>query len=72
MSEIGRLYQDEKNFDEAQKYFEMALKQDTNHKTTNLRIGNMYLKMNEYKKGLDHIKKATGFIRFSDEGFEII
>ena len=72
MSEIGRLFQDEKNFDKAQKYFEMALKQDTNHKTTNLRIGNMYLKMNEYKKGLDHIKKATGFIRFSDEGFEII
>ena len=72
MSEMGRLLEDEKNFIEAQKYFEMALEQDKNHRITNLRIGNMYLKMNEYKKGLMHIKQATGFIRFSDEGFEVI
>ena len=72
MSEMGRLLEDEKNFIEAQKYFEMVLEQDKNHRLTNLRIGNMYLKMNEYKKGLMHIKQATGFIRFSDEGFEVI
>ena len=43
-----------------------------NHKMTNLRIGKMYMKINEFKKGLQYIQKGTGFIRFSDEGFKII
>ena len=72
LSEIGKLYDEENNFEEALKYFEMVLKKDKNHKTTNFRIGNIFLKMDEYKKGLTHIKSATGFIRFSEEGIEII
>jgi tetratricopeptide (TPR) repeat protein len=72
MSELGKLYSDENNFEEAKKYFEMIFKIDKNHKKTNLRIGNMYMKIDEHKKGLKYIQNATGLIRFSEEGFKII
>jgi len=72
MSELGRIFLDENNLKEAQKYFEMALKIDVNHKKTNLRLGNMYMKVNDYKKGLRYIRAGTGMIRFKDKNFEII
>ena len=70
--ELGRLFDDENNFEEAKKYFEMVLEKNKNHKMSNLRIGKIYMKINEFKKGLQYIQKATGFIRFSEEGFKII
>ena len=72
MCELGQIYLHQNNFQEAKKYFEEVLKKDSNHKRTNMRIGNMYLKMNDHKKGWSHIYKATGLIRFSDNGVEII
>lgn len=72
MSELGRIYSDEKNFEEAKKYFDKVFEIDKDHKKTNLRLGNMYMKMEEHKKGLKYIQRATGLIRFSEDGFEII
>lgn len=72
MSELGRIFLDENNFKEAQKYFEMVLKIDAKHKKTNLRLGNMYMKINDVKKGLRYIRVGTGIIRFNNKNFEII
>ena len=72
MSEIANIFLNENNLDDSQKYLYMALEKDPKHKKSNFRLGNLYLKLNEHKKGLKHIKKATGFIRFDDKGFEII
>lgn len=72
LSELGRIYSNENNFDEALKYFEKVLTKDPNHKKTNLRVGNMYFQMNEHKRGLKYIQKATGLIRFTNSGIEII
>lgn len=72
LSEIGQIYLNQNNFVQAKKHFEEALKKDNNHKRTNMRIGNMYLKMNEHKKGWSYIYKATGLIRFSENGMEIV
>ena len=72
ISELGRIFSNENNFEDAKKYFEMAIAIDKNHKKTNLRIGNMFMKINEHKKGLSYIQKATGFIRFTDNGVEIV
>ena len=72
ISELGRIYFDENNITEAKKYFEMALKIDSNHKKTNLRLGNMFMRINDYKKGIKHIRAGTGMIRFKDKKFEII
>ena len=72
ISELGRIFSNENNFEDALKYFEMAIAIDKNHKKTNLRIGNMFMKINEHKKGLSYIQKATGFIRFTDNGAEIV
>ena len=72
MSEIANIFLNENNIDNAQKYLNMALAKDPTHKKSNFRLGNLYLKLNEHKKGLKYIKKATGFIRFNDSGFEII
>jgi len=49
-----------------------VLTKDLNHKKTNLRVGNMYFQMNEHKTGLKYIQKATGLIRFTNNGIEII
>ena len=72
MSEIANIYINENNLDDAKRYLNMALEKDPQHKKSNFRLGNLYLKLNEHKKGLKHIKKATGFIRFNNSGFEII
>ncbi len=72
LSEIGKIFLNENNFQQAQKYFEEVLKKDNEHRRTNIRLGNMYLKMDEHKKGWSHIHKATGLIRFSEKGVEII
>ena len=72
LSELGRIFENENNFEQAKTYFEQALKIDIDHRKTNLRIGNMYLKMNQHKKGLKFIQKSAGLIRFSEKGFEII
>lgn len=72
LSELGRIYSNENNFDEALKYFEKVLIKDPNHKKTNLRVGNMYFQKNEHKTGLKFIQKATGLIRFTNIGIEII
>ncbi len=72
MSEVANIYLNENNLDDAKKYLNMALEKNPEHKKSNFSLGNLYLKLNEHKKGLKYIKKATGFIRFKDTGFEII
>ena len=72
MSEIANIYLNENNLDDAKRYLHMALEKDPEHKKSNFRLGKLYLKLNEHKKGLKYIKNATGFIRFHDSGFEII
>tara|TARA_Y100001954_G_C15659438_1_gene526906 strand:- start:273 stop:803 length:531 start_codon:yes stop_codon:yes gene_type:complete len=72
MSEIANIYLNENDIDNAQKYLNMALSEDSKHKKSNFRLGNLYLKLNEHKKGLKHIRQATGLIRFNETGFEII
>lgn len=71
MCELGALYVKEKNYDEAQKYFELALKKDPDHKKANLGLGNLYMKKNDYRNGYNYINKATGLIRFTEEGVKI-
>ena len=72
LSELGKLYLNENNFDEAEKYFKAALKQDEDHRRTNIRLGNLYLKKFDNKKGYSYIFKGTGVIRFAENKFEII
>ena len=72
LSELGKLYLNENNFDEAEKYFKAALKQDEDHRRTNIRLGNLYLKKFDNKKGWSYIFKGTGVIRFAENKFEII
>ena len=72
LCEIGRLSLQHSDFDSAQKYLGIALKKDNNHQKTNLFLGEMYKKMNMIQKGWFHKHKATGLIRFSKNGVELI
>ena len=72
MCELGALYIKEKNYDGAQKYFELALRNDPNHKKANLGLGTVYMKKNDFRNGYNFINKATGLIRFSEDGVEIL
>jgi tetratricopeptide (TPR) repeat protein len=57
---------------EAKKLFEKALILNPNNQEINHVYGVLLLKLNSHAKGLDHIKKGTGFIRFSSESYKII
>jgi len=72
LCEIGRLSIQQRDFDSAQKYLEIALKKNNNHQKTNLFLGEMYNKMNMIQKGWFYKHKATGLIRFSKKGVELI
>ena len=72
LCEIGRLSIQQSDFDSAQKYLEIALNKNNNHQKTNLFLGEMYKKMNMIQKGWFHKHKATGLIRFSKNGVELI
>ena len=72
MCEIGKIYLRQNNYEEAKKYFEEVLKKDCYNRRANIMFGNLYLKMNDHTRGWDHIYKATGLIRFSDSGVEIV
>jgi len=54
------------------KLFEKALILNPNNQEINHAYGVLLLKLNSHAKGLDHIKKGTGFIRFSSESYKII
>ena len=54
------------------KLFEKALTLNPNNEEINHGYGVLLLKLNSHAKGLDHIKKGTGFIRFSSESYKII
>jgi len=56
----------------AKKLFEKALILNPNNQEINQVYGVLLLKLNNHTKGLDHIKKGTGFIRFSSESYKII
>ena len=57
---------------EAKKLFEKALILNPNNQEINHGYGVLLLKLNNHAKGLNHIKKGTGFIRFSSESYKII
>ena len=57
---------------EAKNFFEKALNLNPNNHEINHGYGVLLLKLNSHAKGLNHIKKGTGFIRFSSESYKII
>ena len=57
---------------EAKKNIEISLKIDPNRKKTCENYGNILLKINQHSRGLQYIKKGTGFISFSQKDFKII
>ena len=72
MRKIGKILEEEKNLLEAKKFYEKTLSLDINHKLANLFYGKILVKLNEHKKGLYHIHKASGIIRFNKNSYEII
>ena len=60
------------NLLEEKKLFEKALTINPNNQEMNHGYGVLLLKLNQHVKGLDYIRKGTGFIRFSSESYKII
>ena len=72
LCELASLYVEEKNYDDAQKYFETALQHNPDDKKANLGLGNLYMIKNDYGNGLKYIHKGTGLIRFNKMGIKIV
>ena len=56
----------------AKKLFEKAMILNPGNQEINHGYGILLLKLNQHAKGLDHIRKGTGFVRFSSESYKII
>ena len=56
----------------AKKLFEKAIIHNPDNQEINHGYGILLLKLNQHTKGLDCIRKGTGFIRFSSESYKII
>ena len=56
----------------AKKLFEKAMILNPGNQEISHGYGILLLKLNQHTKGLDHIRKGTGFIRFSPESYKII
>ena len=56
----------------AKKLFEKAMILNPGNKEISHGYGILLLKLNQHAKGLDHIRKGTGFIRFAPESYKII
>tara|TARA_B100000029_G_scaffold137840_1_gene132744 strand:+ start:588 stop:1061 length:474 start_codon:yes stop_codon:yes gene_type:complete len=56
----------------AKKLFEKAMILNPGNQEISHGYGILLLKLNQHAKGLDHIRKGTGFIRFSPESYKII
>ena len=72
LCELASLYVEEKNYNDAQKYFETALKNNPDHKKANLGLGNLYMIKNDYNNSFKYTYKGTGLIRFSNTDIKII
>jgi len=72
LCELGKIMLNENNLLESKKYLEKALEKDQNYEKALYRIGKLYLKMNYFNEGWKNILKATGVIKFSEKGVEII
>ena len=57
---------------EAKKFFEKILTLDPNNLDTAHGYGVLLLKLNQHSKGLNYIRKGTGFIRFTPGDCKII
>ena len=57
---------------EAKKFFEKILTLDPNNLDTAHGYGVLLLKFNQHSKGLNYIRKGSGFIRFTPGGCKII
>ena len=56
----------------AKKLFEKAMILNPGNQEISHGYGILLLKLNQHAKGLDYIRKGTGFIRFSSESYKII
>ena len=56
----------------AKKIFEKAMILNSGNQEISHGYGILLLKLNQHAKGLDYIRKGTGFIRFSSESYKII
>jgi len=69
---LANIFSQNENLLEAKKLFEKALILRPDNQEISYGYGVLLLKLNQHTKGLDHIRKGTGFIRFSSESYKII
>ena len=69
---MGIAFKNLNNLNEAKNYYEKALSLDPNDRKFNSNYGELLLSLDCHEKGLEYIKKGSGFINFTRENFEII
>ena len=61
-----------KKFEKAKTCYERVLNLDPFNNGTHLNYGELLLSLNQHAKGLEHIIKGSGCIKFTQKNFKII
>ena len=69
---LAQIFEEDGNFNMAETYFKKVLEIDSNHHIANHSYGKLLLKLNQHIKGLKHIEKVSGIIRFNKNILKII
>ena len=69
---LAQIFEEEKNFNMSEAYYKKVLEIDSNHHIANHSYGKLLLKLNQHIKGLKHIEKVSGIIRFNKDILKII
>ena len=69
---LGQISEEENNFEDAKKKYEKALKIEKNNKLATQLYGKFLLKIDQHEKALEYIRIGSGFVRFTNQKFEII
>ena len=69
---LGAALQGLKKFEKAKTCYERVLNLDPFNNGTHLNYGELLLSLNQHAKGLEHIIKGSGCIKFTQKNFRII
>lgn len=72
LNQLAECYERTKSFDKAKKYYLDVIKIDSNNKIANKGMGRIYLKFGNHKLALEHIRKSSGLIRFTEKEISIL
>lgn len=70
--QLGECYEINKSFEDAKKFYSIAIEIDENNKFANKGLSRILIKFGYHKLSMKYLQKSSGLIRFKENNYEII